>query len=585
MKLPTIPTLNTTRQIQEVFGGYNHNLAISEGEFYDMKNMTSDHYPILAPRGKRGVYAAPGSAQAMIAKDSLCYVDGSQFVMNGYPVEMGLSTAEEDCPKQLISMGAYVIIMPDRMYINTMDLTDFGHIDAEFTTTEDVTFSLCTVDGAAYENVTVSDTAPEEPENLALWIDTSAEPHALKQYSSYSEMWVSVATTYVKIASPGIGVNFEVYDGVTISGVLHEQLQDLNGSLVIWAKGDDYIVVVGLLDEVVTQSNADGSIRIQRKMPEMDYVTEYENRLWGCRYGLNSEGKVVNELYASKLGDFKNWNCFLGISTDSYAASCGSDGPFTGVISMPGYVLFFKENCIHKVYGNYPANFQIQTTACRGVQRGCERSLAMVNEIVYYKARHAVCAYDGSLPVEISTALGSERYGDAVAGSHGNKYYISMADDSGKYHLFVYDTAKGMWHKEDHLHAKCFCSCREELYCIDEDSGKIITMLGSGTEDSGKVAWMAQSGILGADLPDRKYISRLNVRLSLEVGSTVRFSVQYDSFGGWEHLGTVKGSRLDSFAVPILPRRCDHFRLRIEGTGAAKIHSITKTICQGSDIP
>ena len=57
---------------------------------------------------------------------------------------------------------------------------------------------------------------------------------------------------------------------------------------------------------------------------------------------------MVNELYACKLGDFKNWNCFLGISTDSYVASVGTDGPWTGAVTYLGNPIFFKETCLHK---------------------------------------------------------------------------------------------------------------------------------------------------------------------------------------------------------------------------------------------
>ena len=123
MKYPKLKVLETSRQMVDTFRGYNHNLRISTGEFFDMKNMTSDYYPVLSPRGKRGVYATPDNPQGLISKDALCYVDGTKFVINEHPVEMGLSTAEDDCPKSLISMGAYVIIMPDRKYINTLDRT------------------------------------------------------------------------------------------------------------------------------------------------------------------------------------------------------------------------------------------------------------------------------------------------------------------------------------------------------------------------------------------------------------------------------------------------------------------------------
>ena len=359
----------------------------------------------------------------------------------------------------------------------------------------------------------------------------------------------------------------------------------LNNTMVIWACGDDYIVVVGILDAVIAQEASQGAITVERKMPIMDFVIESENRLWGCRYGVNANGEVVNEIYASKLGDFRNWNCFMGISTDSYAASCGTDGQFTGAITHLGYPLFFKENCVHKVYGNYPANFQIQTTACRGVQKGCEKSLAIVNEILFYKARSGVCAYDGSLPVEMSTAMGEKRYENAVAGAHGNKYYISMKDADAVFHLFVYDTNKGMWHREDNLHADAFCSCRDELYCIDHDTKKIITMLGSGEKDTEPVEWMVETGEIGISSPDTKYISRLTMRMSMDIGAEVAFYAQYDFSDIWEPLFTLVGTSLRSFSLPIRPKRCDYMRLRIEGTGEVKIYSITKTIEQGSELP
>lgn len=595
MKYPKLRELESSRQMVDTFRGYNHNLRIGTGEFFDMKNMTSDYYPVLSPRKKRGVYTSPANVQGLIAKDTLCYVDGTDFVMGEYHVDMGLSVAEEDCPKSLVSMGAYVIIMPDKKWINTLDLTEFGNIEAEITTDLSVSFTLCRVDGSEYAAEYVQADEPEEPENMALWVDTSSTPHTLKQWSESAGMWVSIATTYIKITCAGIGVPFERYDGIAITGLKDTVLYDnttgeeiadtselaaLEGSAVVWDKSDDYIVIVGILDTTRTISNA---ITVSRTMPNVDFLIESENRLWGCRYGVAANGEVVNEIYASKLGDFKNWNCYMGLSTDSYAASCGTDGQFTGAITHLGYPLFFKENCVHKVYGNYPANFQIQTTACRGVQKGCEKSLAIVNEVLYYKARSAVCAYDGSLPVEMSAALGDMRYGNAVAGSHGNKYYISMQDAiSTDFHLFVYDTAKGMWHKEDNLQVDAFCPCREELYAINQ--GKIIAMLGSGTQDTEAVAWMVETGEIGISSPDMKYISRLTVRMSMDIGSDVRVYAQYDFCDEWELLFSLRSTNLRSFSLPIRPKRCDHMKLRIEGEGNAKIYSITKTIEQGSEL-
>lgn len=596
MIYPTLYARKRTQDTLDVFAGYNHNVRIPEGEFFDMKNLTSDLYPVLSPRKPRGLYLQGANVQGMTAKDSLCYVDGSDFVINGHPVAMGLSTEAEDCPKQLVSMGAYVIILPDKKYINTADITDHGNIEAEVTTTAPVSFALSREDGGDCIVEYIQAEEPTEPENTALWVDTSSTPHSLQQWSESAGMWVAVESTYVKISSAGIGKSFKEYDGVTISGLKDKPLTDsvsgteipdatdlaaLEGSNVIWSKGDDYIVVAGMLDMTRTISDP---VTIARKMPKMDFIIESENRLWGCRYGLNNDGVFVNELYCCKLGDFRNWSCYMGVSTDSYAASLGTDGQFTGAITYGGHPLFWKENFLHAVYGQIPANFQIQTTACRGVQKGSERSLAIVGEILYYKARHAVCGYDGSLPTEVSAALGEERYRNAVACAHGNKYYISMEKSDGTSQvLMVLDTAKGMWHKEDDLRAYLFCSCRDELYCATED-GKILTMLGSGEGYEDRVEWMAETGIIGGSLPDSKYLVRLNIRMVLEMDSHATILVQYDSAEDWEELGFLTGTDLRSFTIPVRPRRCDHLRLRIEADGKGMVFSITKTLTQGSDI-
>ena len=585
MKYPLLTELSTSREIVDVFKGYNHNLRIGSGEFYDMTNLCSDNYPVLSPRAQRGVYATPMNPQGMVAKDALCYVDGTDFIINEYRIHMGLSL--DDTPKTLISMGAYVIIMPDKKYINTADLSDYGPIEAEVEV-GNVTFSLCKVDGGGYENVVTSASAPtitddmkDGKADIPLWLDTSVTPNVLKVFSTSSSAWSAVATTYIKISATGIGKPFEVNDGVTIEGVESKDLADLNASMVVWAKDDDYIVVTGILNTITTQTTP---IKVTRKMPNMDFIIESENRLWGCRYGVALNGEAVNEIYACKLGDFKNWNCFMGISTDSYAATVGTDGQFTGAITHLGYPLFFKENYIHKVYGNYPANYQIQTTACRGVQKDCERSLAIVNEVLYYKARSGVCAYDGSLPTEVSSVLGDITYNNAVAGSLGNKYYISMSDAEGGYHLFVYDTLKGMWHREDDTEAVAFCNCRGDLYYIDHADNNIKTVRGTGATETAPIKWEAVTGVIGTDSPDKKYISRMDVRMSLAVGARVSFYAEYDSSGEWEHLFTMDGVKLRTFAVPIRPQRCDHLRLKMIGCGEAKIYSICKTTEQGSDV-
>jgi hypothetical protein len=190
--------------------------------------------------------------------------------------------------------------------------------------------------------------------------------------------------------------------------------------------------------------------------------------------------------------------------------------------------------------------------------------------------------------MEISSALGEVVYADAVAGVLGNKYYISMREvgkEPIQYHLFVFDTQKSMWHREDDTQATEFCNCDGELYYVDYASPmQIKTVRGTGERETAPIKWEATTGIIGTDSPDKKYISRIIIRLSLEVGTKLYLQAQYDSSGAWEHIFAMSAATLRTYSIPVRPKRCDHLRLRLIGEGDAKIFSITKTIEQGSDV-
>lgn len=589
MQYPYLSAIQTGRQVVDEFKGYNHNLRIGDGEFYDMKNMTSDHYPVLSPRGKRSVYEQDGEYTAMIAKDHLCFVREGKFFVNKYEIQ-GLELSGE--PTQLVSMGAYVIILPDKKWVNTADLS-FGDIEAEYTWNgAGVSFEMCKLDGRTYGNAEKGDTAPEDPDDQALWIDTSTVPHSLKQYNKDTGVWTAFATTYIKVSAPGIGSKFQKYDGVYITG-FPDALTEMDESSYVLQEvyhdkedpNNDYVVIIGFLDTAI--ENANVALKITRRMPKMDFIIESGNRLWGCYYGLSEDKtKVVNEIYASKLGDFKNWECFQGISTDSYAASVGTDGQWTGAITHLGYPLFFKENHLHKVYGNYPANYQIQATECNGVAKGSAKSLAIVGTTLFYKGRDGVYAYDGSLPVSISYPLGNVVYGDAVGGAVGSKYYLAAEKEYGDHNLLTFDTAKSLWHKEDEdCKVDQFCTCDGALYAIVE--GKmIVDMLSkdpNSVRSTEKVEWMVETGQIGVADPDTQTLQKLHLRMQMELGSEVFVSVRYDCDDTWQQVGYVMGDCLQSFLLPIRPRRCQFLRLKLEGKGDVKVYSMTKTISGGSD--
>lgn len=599
MQLPKLNSIQASRSMTDSFEGYNHNLRIKESESYDLKNMSCEEYPTLKTRKKRATILQAESPAGMLAKDALAYIDQKKLYYNFKEVQFqedkGYFTLT-DGEKQIVGMGALLLIFPDKVFYNTQS-GEAGYLEAKYDSYEDasenaeVTFAFCNVEGEPYTVNNIGSEMPENPENGEYWLDTSQEKNTLKVWSETSSMWVPVSTVYVRIGCTGIGKKFKQYDGVKIDGCTAAGTTEFNNTAVIWARGDDFITIVGLLEAAVSQTD---KITVSRTMPDFDFVTESGNRLWGCKYGQIDSGETVNEIYASKLGDPTNFNCFMGVSTDSYAASLGSDGAFTGAVSYGGYPVFFKENCIHKVYGNIPANFQIQNTNARGVQKGSEKSLCIVNEVLYYKSVSDVCAYDGGLPATISAQLGTVPYKNAVAGEVGGVLYLSMQGEDGNWTLFTYNTYSALWAKEDDTKALCFARLQNDLLYFDGEnklksvSGKIPAIVTENgqlqTELEEDFDFLVESGYIGFSSPDNKQISRFNIRMILPKGSEAQLYLQYDNASKWEKQFQLTGNGLQSFTISVVPHRCDHMKYNLCGKGECKILSITRLYTEGSDV-
>ena len=121
-------------------------------------------------------------------------------------------------------MGAYIVVFPDKKYFNTADPSDRGSLEALYTSTGAVEYTLCRIDGTAYQQPTVSDTAPTNPDNAALWIDTSKEKHVLRQWSAAMSEWSEIPTVYTKLRFRSEGelpTLFRCGDGVSISGAAY----------------------------------------------------------------------------------------------------------------------------------------------------------------------------------------------------------------------------------------------------------------------------------------------------------------------------------------------------------------------------
>jgi hypothetical protein len=518
MKFPRLsgsrPSGDTTIQ----FKGYNNTDNAGRGEFTAMTNMSGDRYPLLSPRKPRGTVRYLGKPNGLIAREKLMWADGKRLYYDGKKIaEVG------NTEKTFISFGAYVLIFPDKLMYNTAT----GEM--------------------------------KEMENIY----TSAATVSWKQTWLTESDLDSEGQVYIEISSSGIHKGFQKGDAVEMTGFVEEVL---NGHHVLQDVGEGWIKIVAAVDADGSQG---GRVVVKKVLPECDFWTVSENRLWGC-------SSKNHEVYGSKLGDPTNFYNYEGTADSAYAATIANDGEFTGAITYLGYVMFFKENSVHKIYGNKPSNFQIVEGQLRGVAKGCHRSMQIVNEVLFYKSTGGVMSFQGSMPADVGSPI-EKGYGKAEAGSVGDKYYISMEKD-GEWHLFVYDAANGIWHREDNTQARWFTKNGDKLYFISESN--IMTAEG---DDNGVVEWSAETSDFTYQRADAKFVSRVSIRCEVDEGSALEVWIDYDSKGEWQRLKSIGGKRKNILNVPLIPARCDHFKLRFSGYGKCAIHDMTVYLTTGSN--
>ncbi len=309
-----------------------------------------------------------------------------------------------------------------------------------------------------------------------------------------------------------------------------------------------------------------GPVTVERRVPKLDFICEGDNRLFGVN---NAEGRV----YASALGDPRNFDTWEGLPGDSWRQDVGTAGDFTGCVAFAGSVLFWKEDCLHKLMGARPSAYQLYTCHIDGLQAGSEGSMVVLNDVLYYKGRNGVYAYSGSTPRLISAPLGDVAYDAAVAGGSGLVYRVSMRrKDTGKWELLSYHTGEGVWLKEDELRATGFARVKGTLYML---SGDTIYALDQGEGDNGApIAWEATLVPATEDVPERKCPSRLLARLELAPGAWVEAQLSRDG-GPFERLWTSHDCLAPTAVIPIRPSRCDRFQVRLRGEGRCVIRDLS----------
>ena len=408
---------------------------------------------------------------------------------------------------------------------------------------------------------------------------------------------------YTKLSAASISQNISEGDRVLISGFSDNKL---NREATVIKAGTGFLVtdIVPSAHTLIQQA----PIKVERLFPTLDFAVEANNRIFGCRYGVDASGNFVNEIYASALGDPLRWYDFDGISTDSWCASLGVTGDFTGAAVLSGDVLFFKENCIIRISGSDPSSFSYTIIPARGVEKGSHLSIVNLNERLFYKSHTGIMVYDGAFPYSVSEALSDTVYKNAAGGTADGKYFVAMEEISGKQSLFVYDTALGLWHKESAPFVQLFLKNGNYLYMLcrhiesyvdpyecEENSYSILLTKASDCENAcsffteiknpsytysfreeeDSPVWYALTGLLG-DMQGTAIIRALTLRLCLSADSFFTAEISCNGENEWHTLCNIQSEKTASYCIPVSTPRCDFYRLRFSGKGDCLLYALSK---------
>lgn len=617
--LPKLPYSEQRRQSQILqFRGMNLTDNYPLGSVRDSLNITTDRFPYIASRNARG--AVEGEHNTYVSSlynwDELVKVSGFVLYIGDERVadpQRLLDSSE----KQFAVVNTKLVIFPEKVYIDMSEdekvirplaNSAAGTGGVLFNTTDGTVVIPAVEEGdftlfGANNALRVSGCVETGNDTVSKYMRISKvesfSPTAIR-YSYFSGDGSETAfkldrkgnfVTKVEVGGEPLatGWTFDyethtvTFDTAPAAGANNIRIANKPGRVIITVD-TAYTPVYGGTE------GANVKVTFERDIPDLDYICASENRVWGC-------SNKTQTIYASALGDPTTFYAYSGVDTDSYAVAVGTDGDFTGCAAYSSSVLFFKEECLHKVLGGYPSQYQIYTYNLNGVKKGCHKSILNVNDTLFYVSLHGVCTYTGGGSSVLSSALGDINLSDAAAGSDGEHYYLS-AKTADKWNLWTFSLKTNMWVREDDTEVIAFTTIGRTVYGIKNRSvipsmryGDIFVLDGGEPIDKDTPwsltftpfyetvagSYNAQSSIFA-----KKRYGRMHLRVELPKDSYIVASVKMDD-GRWNEAGRIVGQASGVYMMTVPIKTCDKCELKLEGKGSFAVLNMQRFYTIGSE--
>ena len=179
----------------------------------------------------------------------------------------------------------------------------------------------------------------------------------------------------------------------------------------------------------------------------------------------------------------------------------------------------------------------------------------------------------------------------AASGGRPSTAALTAATQAGDYYATqLNDIIPTLYrHIEDATQSTHFARCAGNLYLLDEGGNIWITGNIQNPPEEATMEdafdWMAEFADWCEDSPNKKGVSKLLLRLEVDEGAEVQLFIMFDSTGEWIAVnGTLEGGVKRSYTLPIVPRRGDHYRIKLEGHGGCRVYSLAREYYDGSSL-
>ena len=575
MKYPRIPYPTPTRQYKQYrFGGYDHRKSCSDGGIYDMLRLCGDDYPIVSTMPKRAwkKIGAPGFTENVTA-----------------------------WTRDFNGGNLYVIKEGDLYRDGTLIKSDFDEAGAGRCM---VVFQNALILYGPNFKTKVYDIAEDTVSEIERYVTFGDAEHVS------IEVTQDIEYTTVRVQKDG---DRKFSDYFKVGDVLKYRLSRIgeltDGSAIIRDISESSTFTVLKFDPEVIEAGEFDQGYFIHECPRIERAVVHKNRIFGYANG---------EMFASADGDCRNFYKFEGLASDSWSGRTADENDITGVFEYSGYPLFFTETSLCRIYGDGGNEFTVSEMRMPGVMAGCSESLATAQGILYYVSAEGVMRYTGNYPTLISEEWNERPTGVCVAGSDGERYRVTVSRGD-EYVTFCY--RDGMWHIEDRSLYKTYgyFYIAPYLYklteCVLEHTEPIVltehqtAVIKYGPaededeyeEDSAgwKLAfpdaeaqneWALTFGDFYGTaagtvyVPEPNKVSMVKIVIRIELAGYADVSVNYDSEADWTLVKRLTSTAKRTHTLALVPRRCDHFKIRIAGKGTASVYELTREMIVGSTL-